>query len=198
MEPLILAMSIFAMVGAISPGPVNLVATSTAANYGFMRASLFVLGASVAYSIVVFISGNLLNVLASWIPNIELAMQAAGSLFLLYLAKKIALSPYQKMGGVEQEKAPSLIHGAIMQCINPKAWLVAMSGISLYVVGQSELKSQLVLFTSISLVACFIGVSAWALLGHMIRGFLQSESKQKAFNRVTAALLVLSVASIWV
>jgi len=198
MEQVMVAMSAFAIVGAISPGPVNLVATSTAANYGFMKALLYVTGASIAYSAVVFISGHLLSSLANLIPNLAQAMQIIGSLFLLYLAKQIATAPFQSVDEIEQRKAPNLLHGAVMQCINPKAWLVAMSGISLYVVGYESVQLQLFIFTGISLVACFIGVSSWAAIGHVIRRFLQSEKRQKRFNQTMAMLLVVSISSIWV
>lgn len=197
MEHLVVAMCVFALVGATSPGPVNLVATSTAANFGFARTLLFVSGASVAYALIVFVSGNLLGLLVNWLPNIERTMQIVGTIFLLYVVKQIACAPYEAIEQQSQRKVPSLAYGSLMQCINPKAWLVAMSGISLYVVGQDSLRLHLITFTLISLVACFIGVSSWAAIGHVIRRYLQSEVQQRRFNLVMASLLLVSISSIW-
>mgnify|MGYP000739782020 CR=1 FL=1 len=197
MDQLLIAMSVFALVGATSPGPVNLVATSTAANFGFPRTLLFVSGASVAYALIVFVSGNLLSILVNWLPNLERVMQIAGTVFLLYVVKQIAFAPYEPIEHQSQRKVPSLVYGGLMQCINPKAWLVAMSGISLYVVGQESLRFQLITFTMVSLVACFIGVSSWAAIGHLIRRYLQSELHQRRFNTIMAGLLLVSISSIW-
>lgn len=197
MEQLIIAMVSFALVGAISPGPVNLVATSTSANYGLKRALKYVLGASTAYAVIVFSSGNILSLVASWIPDIAWMMKIIGTVFLIYLASQIATAPYQTIGTVEQNKVPSLWQGAFMQCINPKAWLVAMSGISLYVVGQQSSSVLLLSFTGISLLACLVGVSSWAILGHVIGRYLHSPTKQKRFNQTMAGMLVVSISSIW-
>ncbi|MEZ9340385.1 LysE family transporter [Vibrio splendidus] len=198
MEQLWVAMFTFAMIGALSPGPVNIVATSTSANYGLKVALRYVVGASIAYAIIVFCSGSLLRLLASGIPNIAWLMKIVGTLFLLYLAKQIALAPYQSINSISQDKAPKAWQGAFLQCINPKAWLVAMSGISLYVVDQPSSSIALLLFTLISLAACLVGVASWAFLGQAIRKALQSEVKQTMFNWGMAGLLVVSIVSIWV
>ncbi|MDN3701765.1 LysE family translocator [Vibrio artabrorum] len=197
MEPLWIAMFTFAMIGAVSPGPVNIVATSTSANYGLKTSLWYVLGASITYATIVFCSGSLLRFLAIGIPDIAWLMKIVGTLFLLYLAKKIAFAPYQSIESISQDKAPNAWQGAFLQCINPKAWLVAMSGISLYVVDQPSSYIALLIFTMISLAACLVGVASWAFLGQAIRKVLHSEVKQTMFNRGMAGLLVVSIASIW-
>ncbi|GAB2644450.1 LysE family translocator [Vibrio panuliri] len=193
---LLFAMMIFAIVGATTPGPVNLIATSTAVHQG-MRASLkFVLGASLAYALVVFLSGLLMQNIMTTLPKIEIAMQVAGSFLILYLAFKILTAPISPINAQINTMA-SFWTGVITQLINPKAWLVALSGISLYVIGYQNQAWLLTSFTAISLISCLLGVGTWAVLGHLLTSYLQNSTNQLQFNRVMAGLLAISVCMIW-
>ena len=51
-------MFLFSLAGAISPGPVNLIAASIGARAGFLKALPHVTGASVSYSAIVWLMGN--------------------------------------------------------------------------------------------------------------------------------------------
>ncbi|EEX93934.1 efflux family protein [Vibrio orientalis CIP 102891 = ATCC 33934] len=197
MNGVFMAMVIFAFVGAVTPGPVNLIATSTAAQFGKFTAAKHVIGASLAYALVVFITGNTLNSLVEWLPRIELGMQLVGSAFLIYLAYKIYSAPFGQLD-VEEERHSSWINGALVQLLNPKAWLVAMSGVSLYVIGQSEQQVWLWMYTAVSLLACLIGVGLWAVVGSLFTKQLHEPRKQQFFNRVMAVILFVSVLMIWV
>ncbi|GAK87259.1 transporter LysE family [Vibrio ponticus] len=192
----LIAMMIFAIVGAVTPGPVNLIATSTAMNQGMRTALLYVTGASVAYALVVFLSGSLMHSITAALPKLQLAMQSLGSVFILYLAYKIFTAPAADMR-TENDKLAGFWSGAVTQIINPKAWLVAISGVSLYVIGQHNQDWMLTSFTTISLFACLLGVGLWAALGRLLTNFLQNSTNQLQFNKVMAGLLAASVSMIW-
>lgn len=192
----LLAMTMFAIVGAVTPGPVNLIATSTAINQGLRTALLYVAGASVAYALVVFLCGFLMHSIALALPKLQFMMQIIGSLFILYLAYKIFSAPISSLH-TREKSLVGFWSGAFTQLINPKAWLVAMSGISLYVIGTSDEVQLLVVFTTISLAACLTGVGIWALLGRVLTHHLQDSTKQLVFNKVMAGLLAVSVSMIW-
>lgn len=196
MDSVFVAMVIFAFVGAVTPGPVNLIAVSTAAQFGKYVAAMHVLGASIAYTVVVFITGNTLNALVEWLPKIEFGMQFVGSVFLCFIAYKIYTAPFSRleMGG---GYLSSWANGALVQLLNPKAWLVAMSGVSLYVIGQSEQQVWLWKYTLVSLVACLVGVGLWAVVGTMFTNYLHNPRIQLLFNRVLAAILFISVLMMW-
>ncbi|MGF1695781.1 LysE family translocator [Vibrio lamellibrachiae] len=197
MNSLFFAMVVFAFVGAVTPGPVNLLATSTAVNSGMKEALKHVTGASIAYALVVFFSGSVLQSMAKLLPKLELVMQLVGSAFLLYLAYRIYTAPTASIE-TQTSNGMSWWVGALTQLLNPKAWLVAMSGVSLYVIGQDSPQQSLVLFTSVSLVVCFIGVGVWAVIGQLLAKKLENPVKQRQFNRVMAVMLGVSVSLIWV
>jgi len=200
MMTVILSMIIFALVGAISPGPVNIIATSAGASFGFIRALPHVLGASVAYALIVFLAGSGLNKVFSTLPQIALVLQVCGGLFLLYMSYKIATSvPQTDVSGLP-EKAPSFLEGGLTQSLNPKAWLVSMSGVSLFVSSQSAYFGYLMAFTAISLLVCLIGVGTWAVMGHLIGNVLSGSASNNTryriyFNRLMALLLCSTVCS---
>tara|TARA_Y100001960_G_scaffold287670_1_gene326065 strand:- start:3707 stop:4300 length:594 start_codon:yes stop_codon:yes gene_type:complete len=196
MDNLIFAMMVFAFVGAVTPGPVNLLATSTAVQQGSIQALKHVLGASLAYAVVVYLSGSMLSTATDKLPMLESSMQLLGSGFLIWLAYKIASAP---VGNIEVEgrTASGWVTGSLAQLLNPKAWLVAMSGVSVYVVGQVNSHQWLWIFTFISLGACLIGVGVWALLGRLLATYLSQPNKQRIFNRAMAIILVMSVSMMW-
>jgi threonine/homoserine/homoserine lactone efflux protein len=194
---MLMAMIIFALVGAATPGPVNLLATSTAVRFGLSVALKHVVGASIAYAFVVFATGSVLHQISMWLPKLELLMQLIGSAFLSYLAYKIYTAPVSSIE-LEHSAPSSWSQGALLQLLNPKAWLVAMSGVSLYVIGQIEQQKWLWLYTLVSLIACLIGVGLWAFIGSLFARYLQEPSRQRAFNRTMAMALQGTVLMIWI
>ncbi|MEZ8142042.1 transporter [Enterovibrio norvegicus FF-162] len=196
MGSVILAMATFAFVGAVTPGPVNILATSTAVNAGVKEAAKHVLGASLAYAFVVYLSGNVMQGLLHVLPKLEAVMQVVGSLYLFYLAYKIFTAPVTRIAASHTARSGLWI-GSLTQLLNPKAWLVAMSGISLFVFGRGDENLYLLIFTSVSLVLCLIGVGVWAVLGTVLASRLENPRQQRQFNRVMGVLLAVSVLMIW-
>ncbi|KJY91719.1 transporter [Vibrio neptunius] len=196
MENLILAMVVFAFVGAVTPGPVNLLATTTAVNDGLRAALKHVLGASIAYAIVVFATGQMMQTLVAILPKLEVWMQLIGSSFLFYLAYQIFAAPVKGVA-VEPVKSSGWLTGSLTQIVNPKAWLVAMSGVSLYVLGQENEQYSLWLFTLVSLFVCVIGVGVWAMIGGVLANRLANPRVHRQFNRLMAIMLCASVVLIW-
>ena len=191
-----ISMFIFALIGAISPGPVNIIATSTGANFGFIRALPHVSGATVSYTVIVFLMGIGLNQVLSSVPEITQVLQYLGAGFLLYMSYKIATSGHD-INTFMQTAAPTFIEGALSQGLNPKAWLVSMSGVSLFVATNTPPMWYLLAFCLISFTVCFASVATWAALGTMIANFLSTKTRQVSFNVCMGLLLSSSVISIF-
>ncbi len=196
MLTIVLSMLVFALVGAISPGPVNIVATGAGANYGFRGALPHVLGATLSYTLIVFLVGIGLNQLLIQVPEFSEILQYLGSAFLLWMAWKIAIASPEALQGDKLSQPPNMLDGALCQGLNPKAWLVSMSGVSLFVSSQQPAALFLVIFCGVSFAMCFIGVGSWALLGQVISRYLSNPTRQVMFNRIMAALLATSILTI--
>lgn len=86
----------------------------------------------------------------------------------------------------------TFLQAAAFQWVNPKAWTMALTAITLYAPDRS--------LAAIALVALIFGavnlpsVSCWTLLGRQMQRILTSNARLRAFNWTMAALLL---ASLW-
>ncbi len=197
MQVLVWSMAAFALVGAITPGPVNVLAVRHGLALRARVPAAFVLGASASYALVVALMGLGASQLLHQ-PAVVQATRWAGAAYLLYLAWRIATAPAgAAFGTVGSRPLPrawaAFGEGFALQALNPKAWLVALSGVSLFVLTQPQRVAALALFCAVSLLACGIGVGAWAVGGRLLGDWLVPPARQRLFHRVLGAALALTV-----
>lgn len=188
---LTLSMAAFALAASISPGPVNIIALGSGARHG-LRASLrHVTGATLGFSLLLVLIGLGLHELLRYWPAMTQVLHAGGVAFLLYMAWKLA-SDRGELSNSSAPAAPTMLAGATLQWLNPKAWLACVAGIGAYVgEGESALLWQ---FTGIYFVICYLSIASWAWAGSVISQYLGNPRRVRLFNRVLAALLVASAA----
>lgn len=205
MFALVIAMSSFALAGAITPGPVNVLAMRHGGVSRRGCALAYVMGASVSYAIVVWIMGQS----GQWLLRDPAMAKGASWLcaaYLLWLAWRVASAPVADRSAnasaanaepVPQSLAHAFAQGAAIQSLNPKAWLVALSGVGLFVLPVAAADATghraLAVFCAVSLLACLVGVGCWAVLGRALRQWLRTARRQRLFNALLAAVLVGSV-----
>jgi threonine/homoserine/homoserine lactone efflux protein len=198
----LLAMSGFALVGAITPGPVNVLALSHGSTKAAGHPTAFVLGASLSYAWVVLLMGTSAQHLLTGNPILVKLTQWLGCLYLLWLAWKIASAPTSQLrpseGDSPTQHWQAFGSGLSVQALNPKAWLVALSGVGLFVLPQADTRTYLWLFCAVSLLACVIGVGTWAILGRALARWLESPVRQRYFNGLLACTLALTVIAMMV
>ena len=167
---LILPMSAFALAASISPGPVNLVCLSSGTRYPVSRGLIFVTGATLGF-IALFVAVGLgLYSLLTMVPMLETLLRWGGVAFLLYLSIKLAMDSGQ-LPETGVDKAPGFGTGAIMQWLNPKAWLASASGIGAYT-SANDL-NQILLFASLYLPICWLSLACWVYAGAFLRRYVQ-------------------------
>lgn len=186
---LIVSMAAFALAASITPGPVNIVALSSGAQFGFRASQRHVAGATLGFVLLLVLMGlGLHEVLKLW-PSLTRVVQLAGVAFLLFMAWKLATDDGQLSAG-ESKRAPSMLYGAVMQWLNPKAWLACVAGMGAFVAdGEARLVWQ---FAAVYLVICYLSVGCWAYAGTFLRGYLGNPAGMRLFNRVMALLLAVS------
>ncbi len=183
---MLLSMAAFALASSISPGPVNIVALSSGAQHG-LRASLrHVTGATLGFTLLLWLTGVGLHQLLGHAPAMMRVTQLAGVAFLLWMAWKLARDD----GTLHLDgsgKRPSLLAGAAMQWLNPKAWVAAVAGMSAFAAnGEVALVWQ---FTVLYFVVCYISIACWAYAGTFLRRRLSHAAGMRRFNRAMALLL---------
>lgn len=196
MITLIIAMAIFALVGSITPGPVNILAIRHGSDGKASVTMAYVLGASLSYTLVVWLMGKS----GEQLLNNQLAMQTmqwAGAAYLMYLAWRIATAPSTEIqGSVALQRGTAVkafLDGSITQSLNPKAWMVALSGVGLFVLPQANVQTALWLFCCVSLLARSFGVGCWAIAGRILARWLAVPARRKTFNQAMGVLLACSV-----
>jgi threonine/homoserine/homoserine lactone efflux protein len=187
---LLLGLLAFAFVSSITPGPNNLMMMSSGANYGIRRSIPHALGISLGHAFMVVLVGLGLAQVFEAAPWTKTALAAISVAYLLWLAWRIANAP--PPGRPAAEGRPlTFLQAAAFQWVNPKAWTMALTAVTLYTAGGpwAVLPVALV-FALVNLPS----ISCWLLMGVQIRRLLTSPARLRAFNWTMAALLV---ASLW-
>jgi threonine/homoserine/homoserine lactone efflux protein len=187
-----LAFVLFAIIAAITPGPSNILLTSTGANAGVRRGLPCLFGVAVGMGLMMAIVAFGLGSLVLGNPMVLSVLRWAGIGFLLWLAWKIATSGHS--GPAAGAKVIGFWEAAVFQWVNPKSWLVSASAAGTYL--QPEGASALVqsvsfgaLFVLAALPCCFV----WLACGASVQRFLRSDRASRAFNLVMGLVLAGSI-----
>ncbi|MDE4191347.1 LysE family translocator [Phaeobacter gallaeciensis] len=187
---LLLALALFAFVSSITPGPNNLMLMASGANFGFRRTIPHMLGVALGFVFMVVLVGAGLVGIFEAFPVSYTVLKVASVAYLLYLAWKIANAGPAKTG--EGKGNPmTFLQAAAFQWVNPKAWAMALTAISVYAPDQTLWAILLVaaLFGAVNLPS----VSSWTLLGQQMARVLTNPRRLMLFNWAMAALLVASL-----
>jgi len=181
------AMSVFALALSASPGPVNVITLSIGMNHGRGAALPFVSGASIGFTLLLFLIGLGLAQIAGQAGDVLRWLNYAGLGYIFYLGARIA-----RAGGdisTQPRPVPGFWQGFVLQWLNPKAWGASLAGIAAFnVVGSDE---KLLVFSGLYLVICFVGVGSWALLGQGVGQMLTTPRALRVFNVIIGAGLML-------
>lgn len=86
----------------------------------------------------------------------------------------------------------TFLEAAAFQWINPKAWMIAITGMAVYTDPQAPLVSMLVVAVAFAAVN-LPSVSTWAAFGSALRGFLADPARLKWFNIAMGLVLALTL-----
>jgi threonine/homoserine/homoserine lactone efflux protein len=184
------ALFVFAFVTSVTPGPNNLMLMASGANFGFRRSMPHMLGVAIGFAAMVFLVGVGLVGLFQTEPRAALVLKLVSIAYMLWLAWKIAHAapPEEKAAG---GTPLTFLQAAAFQWVNPKAWAMALTAVSVHAPDRS--------LASVALVAAIFGainlpsVGVWVLMGQQVRRFLTGPGRLRAFNITMAVLLVLSL-----
>lgn len=188
---LYISMAAFALAASITPGPVNILVLSSGVQYGFRNSLRLVFGATTGFCLLLLMIGLGLHEMIEAFPQMTTIIQWAGVAFLLFMAWKLATSSGE-LGKGDAASGPKAITGAVMQWVNPKAWLASIAGMGAY--AASGAPALIWEFTAIYFVICFASVACWAYVGAFLSRFLGQPSHVQTFNRAMAVLLAASAA----
>jgi threonine/homoserine/homoserine lactone efflux protein len=188
----LLALSAFALVSSITPGPNNMMLMASGANFGLRRTVPHALGVGVGFTLMIILVGLGLMGLFDLLPVLNSVLKFVSVVYLLWLAWKIANAAAPDTASGARGKPMTFVQAMLFQWVNPKAWSMALTAIALYAPDRN--------LGAVLLVAVIFGLinlpstSLWAVMGQVLRGWLSSPGRLRAFNWTMAALLVGSLA----
>jgi threonine/homoserine/homoserine lactone efflux protein len=189
------ALTAFAFVTSITPGPNNFMLMASGVNFGFRRTIPHMLGIGIGFLSLLLGVGFGLGAALAAFPALHTALKVGGGLYLLYLSWRIAMarSTGEARAGTAEPRPMSLVEAAAFQWVNPKAWVMAVTAMALYTNPQAPFLSVVLVAVAFAIfnVPC---VSVWAGFGVALRGFLADPVRLKWFN---IAMGLLLVASLW-
>lgn len=184
---------IYCFVTAYTPGANNLLSMSNAARLGFRKSVHFNLGITMGFLIVMSVCTIFSSTLYSVLPKIKIFMQILGAAYMLYLAWKVwrTSSDFE----VESGKESGFLAGMVLQFMNPKIYIYAITAMSLYILPVFHSAAALICFTLILTVIGASGSYVWALFGSAFCKLFTRHAK--AVNLIMALLLMYCAISLF-
>jgi threonine/homoserine/homoserine lactone efflux protein len=184
------ALVVFAFVSSVTPGPNNLMLMASGANYGFMRTIPHMLGIGIGFSAMILCVGaGLVQVFDRW-PVSYTILKVFSVLYMTWLAWKIANAAPVRTEAAEGRPL-TFLQAAAFQWVNPKAWAMALTALSVY-----ASDSTLIAFAVVALIFGLVNlpsVTLWTVLGQQMARLLTNPARLRAFNWSMAGLLVVSL-----
>jgi len=188
---LLYALMGFAVVSSITPGPNNLMLMSSGANYGFKSTIPHMLGVGLGFTFMIALVGLGIMQLFDAFPITYSILKIASLIYLVYLAIKIATAGPANTETSRQSRPMTFMQAAAFQWVNPKAWTMALTAISVYAPSHS-----LIAVLTVALVFGALNIpciTSWILLGQKIQVFLTNPIRLRVFNIIMALMLLGSL-----
>jgi len=186
---IVIALCTFAFVSSVTPGPNNLMLMSSGANYGIRRTLPHFLGVVLGFLLMIVLVGlGLVRVFDAY-PVSHDILRVFSIAYLSYLAWKIATARPRAAG--VGDKPFTALQAALFQWVNPKAWAMALTALTVYAPSPG--------FAMVVLVALICGlvntpsVFIWVVLGSRLQHWLGDEFRLRVFNYGMAVLLLATL-----
>ena len=181
--------AIFAASQVGTPGPANMALMTTGARYGFRAALPFVAGVALGKQLIIWPVGFGLMELAERAPWVFEVLKYASAAYIIWLAWRVA---NMRLGAAQRaEAAPGFAAGLIVHPLNPKAWAMALTALSVYAPSQTRTA-----FTLLALVFATVilpAITAGMVLGQQLARVRTSPRRLALCNWTMAALLIASL-----
>ncbi|HEY4189354.1 MAG TPA: LysE family translocator [Candidatus Limnocylindrales bacterium] len=192
----ILALVAFSFVSSGTPGPNNVMLWASGASFGFRRTVPHIVGTAVGIGIMTLAAAAGLAALISALPGLAFVMKLAGSAYLLYLAWQVAHAGAIEAGVLARPMG--LGSAAAFQVVNPKAWIFALGAVTTFRPAELSPLAGTALVALVMAAVILPTASIWAAAGGVIGRLVTSPRTRTAVSLVLAAMVVASVALVWI
>jgi threonine/homoserine/homoserine lactone efflux protein len=195
---------------AATPGPNNTIAFSSGLNYGFLPTMPYMLGTATGLPLMIVAVAWGLGEFFEVFPQFYRYLRYAGAAYILYLSWKIATAPLpsreentkksfeenQQRNQQGNKRCPTFWNGILFQWMNPKAWILAMTGSATYIGADLPL-TKLAFYCGTFAVLSFLSLVAWCLGGVFSGRLIRSPRIYGIINAAMGLILASSVVSLF-
>ncbi|MGD2173165.1 MAG: LysE family translocator [Gammaproteobacteria bacterium] len=189
---LFLSFVVFGVIAAVTPGPNNVMLTTTGLNFGVRRGVPHLLGICIGFPVMLALIGLGFGTLFEIYPILHEIIRIVGIVYLVYLAWRIAMT----RGGVERierSKPINFWQAAAFQWVNPKAWVMGSSALAAYTSLDSNFFVQVAIICVTFFFITLPCAGAWLVFGASLQRLLRDPKHLRVFNIAMALLLVASI-----
>lgn len=183
---------IYMIAMAITPGPNTILSMANASKVGLRKGIWLNIGMLLGITAVTAISYAAVHILSSLIPSSEIYLKAIGALYILYLAWKT----YRRSAIGKEERSAGFIEGMVLQLVNVKVYLLAITAISSYIMPMDAVEAAKIALSSLIPLVCFICGLVWAAGGVVVSKVFSEH--MKAVNTVLSLSLVYCAIRIFI
>lgn len=182
----------YALIAAVTPGPNNILALSSAAAHGLRRSAPLLAGMSAGFLAVMLLCGGAALALARALPGLAAWMIWPGAVYILWLAWRMVAGGVGENGDGNSEGQPlGFWSGLTLQFVNVKVLLCGFTALTTFVLPHApnvpHVLGCALLFAALG-VACNL---LWAAAGGLLRDVFRRYGR--ALNFLLAGLLAGSV-----
>jgi threonine/homoserine/homoserine lactone efflux protein len=192
----LLPLILFALVSTITPGGATTLATASGAHFGFRRSIPVMAGFAFGLGSMAGATAAGLGSVLMAFPVLQIGMKTLGSLYLIWLAIRIARSGQPHDAG-QMTRPTGFVAGIWMLWHNPKGWTMTMgAAASFAMLASSPLTLAMLLSATFGLMAAF-SLALWCVLGQLLARLLRAPWQWRVLNISLACLLVISIIPMW-
>jgi threonine/homoserine/homoserine lactone efflux protein len=196
------ALLVLATATSFTPGPNTTLSTALAANFGLRRAMRFVCAVPVGWGLLFALCAGGVGALVVELPPLRWSILLGGVGYLLWLAWR--LSGSRSLSAVNAARLNvTFTQGVMLQFLNIKAWMLALSIVAGWVAGRPDAAERFVQVLPVLLAYAFFSNLTYATAGSLLRHWLAGPvvdgqptgGRLLVFNRCMALALVLT--AVW-
>jgi len=186
---------IFAFVTSITPGPNNYLLFAYGKTFGYKDSGHLMAGIFLGFFTILYLTGYGIGEIISNNQTIGLIFKIVSSAWLLYLAVVLSRPITESPNSASQKIG--FKQAFILQFVNPKAWIMALSGAGAFMPQLTNIHISVFAF---AITFGLVGVPcmlAWIAFGDVLSRLLKSERSNKIAGIILFILMIISIVMIW-
>lgn len=187
--------ALYVFVMAITPGPNNVMLTTSGLIFGVRRTLPHMFGIATGCTIQMAIVGTGLGAVFAVEPRLQLLIKVAGTVYLFWLAWKLWRAA--DMPEASAAKPISFVQAALFQFANPKAWVMVVTAVAAYTTPGPDYVPSLLLLMGVFFVVMLPCSATWLSFGAGLKRLLKDDKWLIAINRGLAVLTALTALIFW-